>query len=94
MQPFVILRLMVLLTLANGTPVLAKNSSAIAFRPLDGGIRFIYGRPLLGASTTIRGVFLAILLTSAGALLIGVGLTIDTPVGGIAVAGDLFFPAS
>jgi hypothetical protein len=91
MQPFVILRLMVLLMLANGTPVLAKKLFGNRFsRPLDGGIRFIDGRPLLGASKTIRGVLLAILVTSAGALLIGVGLKIGTLVGGIAMAGDLF----
>ena len=42
------------------------------------------------ASKTIRGVLLAILVTSAGALLIGVGLKIGTLVGGIAMAGDLF----
>lgn len=91
MQPFVILRLMVLLMLANGTPVLAKKLFGDRFsRPLDGGIRFIDGRPLLGASKTIRGVLLAILVTSAGALLIGVGLKIGTLVGGIAMAGDLF----
>jgi hypothetical protein len=91
MQPFVILRLMVLLTLANGTPVLVKKLFGNRFsRPLDGGIGFIDGRPLLGASKTIRGVLLAILVTSAGALLIGVGLKIGTLVGGIAMAGDVF----
>jgi hypothetical protein len=73
---------------------LPRNSSAIAFHPLDGGIRIIDGRSLLGASTTIRAVLLAILLASAGALLIGVGLTIGTLVGGISYGGRSFFPAS
>jgi hypothetical protein len=45
------------------------------------------------ASKTIRGVLLAILVTSAGALLIGAGLKIGTLVGGIAWRA-IFFPAS
>jgi hypothetical protein len=72
--------------------VLAKKLFGFS-RPLDGGIRVIDGRPLLGASKTIRGVLLAILVTSAGALLIGAGLKIGTLVGGIAWRA-IFFPAS
>lgn len=91
MQPLVILQLLVLLALANGTPVFAKRFLGQRFgRPLDGGLRFIDGRPLLGASKTIRGVLLAVLATSAGALAIGVGLKIGALVGSIAMAGDLF----
>lgn len=91
MQPIVILQLLVLLALANGTPVLAKNLLGRRFaRPLDGGISFVDGRPLLGTSKTIRGVLLAILATSAGAPLIGVNWRIGALVGSVAMAGDLF----
>jgi hypothetical protein len=91
MQPFVILQLMALLTLANGTPVLAKRLFGHHLaRPLDGGVRFVDGRPLLGTSKTIRGVVLAVLVTSVGALVIGVEWKIGALVGSIAMAGDLF----
>jgi hypothetical protein len=91
MQPIVILQLLVLLALANGTPVLAKKLFGHRFaRPLDGGVRFVDGRPLLGASKTIRGVLVAVLATSVGAPLIGVGWKIGALVGTIAMAGDLF----
>jgi|ERR1700680_2445679 CDP-diglyceride synthetase len=91
MHPAVILQLLVLLALANGTPVLAKKLLGRRFaRPLDGGISFVDGRPLLGASKTIRGVLLAILATSTGAPLMGIDWKIGALVGSVAMAGDLF----
>lgn len=91
MHPAVILQLLVLLALANGTPVLAKKLLGRRFaRPLDGGISFVDGRPLLGASKTIRGVLLAILTTSTGAPLMGIDWKIGALVGSVAMAGDLF----
>jgi hypothetical protein len=90
MQPLVDLQLLVLLTVANGTPVIAKKilGDRLAW-PLDCGVRFVDGRPLLGASKTLRGILLAILATGAGAALIGPGWQIGVVVGGLAMAGDL-----
>ena len=47
------------------------------------------GRPLFGRSKTIRGVVLAVLVTMAGAPLIGLGWEIGLLVGTLAMTGDL-----
>src|SRR6266853_5927103 len=86
-----ILQLLALLTLANGTPIVAKKIFGLHFaRPLDGGIIFFDRRPLFGHSKTIRGVTASILITTASAPLIGLDLTIGAIVAGAAMAGDLF----
>ena len=91
MQPLVILQLLVLLMLANGTPVIAKKILDSRFAwPLDGGILFVDGRPLLGRSKTVRGVLLAIAVTTAGAPLVGLDWYTGFLVGSVAMAGDLF----
>jgi CDP-diglyceride synthetase len=89
-QPWAILQLLVLLMLANGIPVVAKKilGERLAY-PLDGGVEFVDGRPLFGRSKTIRGVVLAVLATTAGAPLIGLGWEIGALVGSLAMVGDL-----
>ena len=90
MQVFVILQLLILLMLANGTPVIAKKLLGDRYSyPLDGNLTFADGRPLFGHSKTIRGVVLAVLVTSAGAPLIGLGWKTGFLVGSFAMAGDL-----
>jgi CDP-diglyceride synthetase len=90
MQPFIILQLLVLLMLSNGTPVIAKKVLGDRYSyPLDGNVRFADGRPLFGRSKTIRGLVLAILVTTAGGSLIGLGWKTGLLVGGFAMAGDL-----
>jgi CDP-diglyceride synthetase len=89
-HPWLILQLLVLLVLANGAPVAAKKvlGQRLA-HPLDGGAEFVDGRPLFGRSKTIRGAVLAVLVTMAGAPLIGLEWQIGVLVGSLAVAGDL-----
>jgi len=90
MQVFVILQLLILLMLANGTPVIAKKLLGERYSyPLDGNLTFADGRPLFGRSKTIRGVVLAVLVTTAGAPLIGLGWKTGLLVGSFAMAGDL-----
>ena len=85
-----ILQLLALLTLANGTPIVAKKIFGLRFaRPLDGGIIFFDRRPLFGHSKTIRGITASILITMASAPLIGLDLTIGAIVAGSAMTGDL-----
>jgi hypothetical protein len=81
-----ILQLLTLLVLANGTPVVAKKilGERLAY-PLDGGVEFVDGRPLLGRSKTIRGVVLAVLVTTAGAPLIGLEWIVGFLVGSLAM---------
>jgi CDP-diglyceride synthetase len=89
-HPWPILQLLVLLMLANGTPVVAKKILGERFAyPLDCGVVFIDGRPLFGHSKTIRGIVLAVLVTTAGAPLIDLDWTIGFVVGGLAMVGDL-----
>jgi len=91
MQPVLILKLLVLLTAANGAPVIAKRLLGSRFAwPLDGGRRFLDGRPLLGASKTLRGVLVALIATGLAAFLTGLPLDIGFLVGASAMAGDLF----
>jgi CDP-diglyceride synthetase len=81
---------MVLLTLANGAPVIAKKvfGSNLA-HPLDAGVMFLDRRPLFGSSKTIRGVVLSIVVTTAGAPLLGLELKTGALVAATAMAGDL-----
>jgi CDP-2,3-bis-(O-geranylgeranyl)-sn-glycerol synthase len=90
-QPLVVVQLMVLLGLANGTPVIAKKVlGTILARPLDGGMNLADGQPLFGDSKTIRGIVLSIVVTTLGAPLIGVDWTIGVAIAATAMIGDLF----
>ena len=91
MQLLHILQLLVLMMLANGTPIVAKKIFGPRFSfPLDAGIIFFDRRPLFGPSKTIRGILTSVLITTAGAPFIGLDLTIGAIVAGAAMAGDLF----
>jgi CDP-diglyceride synthetase len=59
--------------------------------PLDGNLSLADGRSVFGRSKTIRGIVLAVLVTTAGAPIIGLGWQVGLVVGGFAMAGDLFF---
>jgi CDP-archaeol synthase len=90
MHPVVLLQLLSLLMLANGTPVIATKVFGDRYSyPLDGRLTFLDGRRLLGNSKTIRGVALAVPVTTAGAPLLGLGWEVGLLVGGFAMAGDL-----
>ena len=90
MHPWLILQLLILLMLANGTPVVAKKVLGERFAcPLDRGVEFVDGRPLFGRSRTMRGVLLAVLVTMAGAPLIGLRWQVGFLVGNLAMVGDL-----
>lgn len=90
MHPLAIGQLLLLLMLANGTPVIAKKvlGSRCSY-PLDCGLTFADRRPLLGRSKTIRGVALALIVTAAAAPVVGLAWTVGLLVGGFAMAGDL-----
>jgi CDP-2,3-bis-(O-geranylgeranyl)-sn-glycerol synthase len=91
MHPVVVLQLLILLMLANGTPVIAKKLVGGHYSyPLDGDLTFADGRPVFGRSKTIRGVVLAVVVTTASAPLIGLGWRIGLLVGSFAMVGDLF----
>ncbi|MBG0809433.1 CDP-archaeol synthase [Methylosinus sp. H3A] len=86
-----ILRLLFLLIVANGAPILGKRLLGAAFaRPVDGGARFLDGRPLFGAAKTWRGLLLAVLAAALCAPLVGLPLSLGARLGAFAMAGDLF----
>jgi len=86
-----IAKLLVLLTVANGTPVIAaKFLGSNSALPLDGNVTLSDGRPLFGSSKTLRGVLLSILLTTACAPLIGLDWKVGSVVALTAMIGDLF----
>jgi hypothetical protein len=91
MQPLLILQALILLLLANATPVIIKDilGNRLA-RPVDGGTKFVDGRPLLGSSKTFRGILVSILATSVCAPLVGRDWRIGALVASVAMAGDLF----
>lgn len=90
MQLLHILQLLALLTLANGAPVVLKKVFGPRFAcPLDAGILFFDGLPVFGHSKTIRGILASIFITTMGAPLIGISLTIGAIVASAAMMGDL-----
>ena len=91
MQTWPLLQSILLLTLANGAPVVAKKllGARLAF-PLDAGARFIDGQPLLGPSKTIRGVVFSIVATAVVAPLLGLSLAMGGVVAALAMIGDMF----
>ena len=65
------LQLLFLLFVANGAPVLATRVLDTAGdHPIDGGRRFLDGRPLFGPSKTWRGLGVALLASTLAALLL------------------------
>lgn len=90
-QPVLVVKLMVLLTLANGTPVIAKKFLGdFLAQPVDRGMTLEDDRPLFGPSKTIRGILLALVVTSLAAPAIGLDWSIGLLVAAAAMAGDLF----
>jgi hypothetical protein len=85
-----ILDVLILIVLANGTPVVVKKLLGARFAwPLDGGVILPDGQPLLGSSKTVRGVVLAVLATALGAMALGLGAQLGVLAGAAAMAGDL-----
>jgi predicted CDP-diglyceride synthetase/phosphatidate cytidylyltransferase len=79
-----------LLVVANGAPVIAKTIfGKFLAQPIDGGRKIFDGRPLFGASKTIRGVVSALLLTTVAAPLVGISAGAGALVGLTAMIGDL-----
>ncbi len=90
MQPLAVLQVLVLLALANGTPIFAKKILDGRFaQPLDGGHAFFDGRPIFGSSKTVRGILVSLAVTTAAAPLVGLDFGTGALVASTAMAGDL-----
>jgi CDP-archaeol synthase len=83
-------QLLILLSLANGSPVIAKRIFGETFAvPLDGNVRFVDGYPLFGPSKTVRGLVTSLVVTALGALLLGLHIWVGLLVATMAMSGDL-----
>jgi CDP-diglyceride synthetase len=91
MHPRLIVQLLALLVLANGTPLIVNKFLGRRWsNPIDGGATFVDGKPLFGTSKTLRGILVSVLATAAAAPLVGLSWKIGLAVGTTAMAGDLF----
>lgn len=83
------LLLLLLLIVANGSPVVAHMffGSALA-KPLDGGLVLTDGHRLLGPSKTVRGLLTALSTTTVLALLLGFAWYIGPIIAAFAMLGD------
>ncbi|MGC2825710.1 MAG: CDP-archaeol synthase [Pseudolabrys sp.] len=85
-----IAQIVTLTTIANGTPVLAQRLfGKLGSQPLDNGFQWFDSRPLFGHSKTIRGVVIAVLITSAASSLLGLYWTVGLTGALAAMGGDL-----
>jgi CDP-2,3-bis-(O-geranylgeranyl)-sn-glycerol synthase len=82
-------RLLLLLAVANGSPILAKRLVDPRWSmPLDGGLHFFDGRPLLGPSKTVRGTIAAIVASALAAPALGIPVGLGALIGVAAMVGD------
>jgi CDP-2,3-bis-(O-geranylgeranyl)-sn-glycerol synthase len=85
-----IMEILLLLAVSNGAPVLARKLFADRFDyPLDLGKRFFDGRPVFGASKTIRGILASLLMTVVIARLMGFSLFFGIAFAALTMLGDL-----
>lgn len=84
------IKLLFLLLIANGAPILAREALGGRFSlPLDGRHRATDGKFWLGPTKTYRGVIAAVVFTSLAALLLGMGWQIGAATGALAMVGDM-----
>ena len=84
------IQLLLLLFVANGSPVVARALFNDWFcYPLDGDQKFFDGQPLLGASKTIRGVLSSVVVTALVAMLAGFEWELGASVAILAMVGDV-----
>ena len=81
---------LVLLVVANGTPVIVKRLFGTrADHAIDGGARFADGRFIFGPSKTIRGIVSSVIATALAAPIVGFTFLAGVVIALGAMAGDL-----
>jgi CDP-diglyceride synthetase len=82
-------KLLALILIANGAPLFANRLlGERGAWPIDGGLRFIDGRPLLGRGKTWRGLGAGVLACAVTAPLLGLSVALGVVVGATAMLGD------
>ncbi len=83
------LQLLFLIIVANGSPIIGRRLLRNHWaNPIDGGIIFIDGLPLLGTSKTYRGVLCSFVATPIAAIVIGLSWDVGLIVAIGAMTGD------
>lgn len=83
--------LLILLAVANVTPILANNLLGSRWSyPVDGRLVLFDHQRLFGASKTFRGILASIVATSTVGLLFGMGWELGAAVSVYSMGGDLF----
>ncbi len=81
--------LLLLLAAANSAPIAAKLVFGRRWSaPLDGGLHFVDGRPLLGPSKTFRGFVAAVMTSAVLAALLDLPVSWGALIGAMAMLGD------
>ncbi len=85
-----IARILLLLVLVNGAPILARNLLGERLsRPIDGGHLYRDGRPWLGPAKTWRGLAAALILGALASPLLGLPLLLGLAATVASMTGDL-----
>jgi CDP-2,3-bis-(O-geranylgeranyl)-sn-glycerol synthase len=86
-----LLSILLLLGVANGSPVFARSLLKERFSaPLDGGRTLPDGQPLFGTSKTVRGLAVSVCSTTFVAMILGFEWSSGLVISLGAMAGDLF----
>ena len=84
------LKVLLLIIIANGAPIIARSLFRSHFDdPLDFGLKFFDQRPLFGPTKTIRGVFVAVMVTPLAAHMMDINWFTGFVIGLYAMFGDL-----
>lgn len=90
MNVVILLKILLLIVIANGAPILAKKIFNNRFaHPIDFGIKFVDHQPLLGPAKTYRGLLASILATSIAALALSLPVYVGGLIALFAMLGDL-----
>lgn len=85
------IKVLLLIVIANGAPILARNLFRRHFDdPLDLGVKFFDKRPIFGPNKTMRGIFLAVMITPVAAHYMEINWFTGFLIGLYAMFGDLF----
>ena len=83
-------RLLVLIAVANAMPIVGKDVLGLRYAvPLDGRLNFVDGQRLFGRAKTLRGIFLALVVTAIISPIVGIAWKIGLLIAAAAMIGDL-----
>ena len=83
-------QILLLLFITNGAPIILRNLMGNRFgQPVDGGVVWPDGKPMLGPTKTWRGIAGALLASTIAAWVLNLGVSAGLAVGALAMVGDL-----